>query len=125
MKKIIRIAIVLMLIFLCAVAYFRRRSDSPSDDVVAPEDTSIPQADITRVPQVIVRHPSADSATMFDRIDVCEGDPGTVGVIQNGQLCDILSGPTESPCGDVYGTYYELTCKGLRGFINVKWVDVQ
>ncbi len=121
MKKIIRLAIVLMLIFLCAVAYFRRDSDgSPSDDVVAPENTSAPQ-----VPQVVVRHPSADSATMFVSIDVCEGDPGTVGTIQNGQKCEILSGPTESPCGAAYGTYYKLTCASMRGFINVKWVEVQ
>lgn len=121
MKKIIRLAIVLMLIFLCAVAYFRKGSDdSPSDDVVAPANTSAPS-----VPQVVVKHTSEDSATMFVSIDVCEGDPGTVSVIPNGQKCEILSGPTESPCGAIYGTHYKLDCQGLRGFINVKWVEVQ
>ncbi len=121
MKKIIRLAIVLMLIFLCAVAIFRRDSDdSPSDDVVAPANTNAPS-----VPQVVVKHTVENSATMFASIDVCEGDPGTVGVIPNGQKCEILSGPTESPCGAAYGTYYKLTCDSMRGFINVKWVEVQ
>jgi hypothetical protein len=72
---------------------------------------------------VIVSHPVHGGATMYDDINICEGDIPSREV-PNGTVCTKVSGRRiVSKCGSEYGTYYQLVCDGTIGWINVNWVD--
>ncbi len=72
---------------------------------------------------VIVSHPVHGGATMYDDINICEGDIPSYEV-PNGTVCTKVSGRRiVSKCGSEYGTYYQLVCDGTIGWINVNWVE--
>lgn len=66
--------------------------------------------------------PFSDIVQMFERVGL--GDEGTVTHFPNGTSCTKLSGPSVVDFGDGDVLYFDkLTCHGVTGYVNVKWVS--
>ena len=57
---------------------------------------------------------------MFEKVGA--GDEGKVSRFPDGTSCQALGGPTTVSVEGISMTFRRLTCNGIIGYVNVKWM---
>jgi hypothetical protein len=65
--------------------------------------------------------PGNNIVQMFEKVGA--GDEGKVSHFPDGTTCKALGGPTAVNIEGISMTFRRVTCNGITGYVNAKWVD--
>jgi hypothetical protein len=107
MKAIIIVVLLLMGVLVIAT----RANEAASVEAVARPQNSV----------TLQAAPGNTEVQMFEHVG--SGDEGKVSRFPDGASCTKFGGPTPVSVEGISMSFYRLTCNGVTGYVNVKWVD--